>query len=160
MIVIAYIGNEQAYPWLSAPAAASYLHGWVLGAVLLFASACYLQMGKVIPPHIRVPICAWVVGLSVYPLFWSYFLKTLMLSRVDPLWQLWRHTEFQTNWSQTQYILDPHLMVPYCIAMVVLTAALLLAVLSDFGVQWATAICRRLRLPVRPAPTPVSKSTT
>ena len=65
VIVISYIGNEQAYPLLSAPAAASYLHGGVHGAVMLFASACYLQMGKVIPPHLKLPICAWVGELSI-----------------------------------------------------------------------------------------------
>lgn len=159
VIVIAYFGNEQAYLWLSAPAAASYLHGWVLGAAMLFAGACYLQVAKKTPAHFRVSICAWVVGLSVYPLFWSYLLKTL-IHRIDPLWAFWRHTEFEMNWNKTQDILDQNLIVPYYIAMLILTAALLLAVLSDLGVQWATAICRRLRLPVRPTPAPASTRTT
>ena len=58
------------------------------------------------------------------------------------------------------YIMDPSLLVPYYIAMLIWTAALLLTVLSELGVQWATAICRRLGLPVHPAPVTVSTSTT
>jgi len=134
----------RRYSAIAGVVSSSDMYGWVVGAIMLFASACYLHWGQRIPTHLKVLIWAWVSALSVYPLFWWYYFPSAG----------------QNDRGQLKYFLDSAVMGRYCVIFLILTASLLLAVFSHLKVPLAMAICRLLRRLFLPPPPAASGLTT